>query len=161
MASRIIPRTAVAATRRRVVAGPSLIRRGAATAAHEDVTKPKPVFDPVLAGASAVVFGSLAFYLLSSDGKKSDHDSHGYSSSKRKDLDWEYKRMAGEGHSKAGEESQPGDKNTNPAYNTGSSAGGSSVLAASSNSGSSAEDGVADSVKSSIVRHGPLFSLRD
>ncbi|KIO20304.1 hypothetical protein M407DRAFT_245848, partial [Tulasnella calospora MUT 4182] len=140
MTSRIIPRTAAAATRRRVIAGPSLSRRGAATAAHHDITKAKPVFDPTLAGASAVVFGGLAFYLLSSDGKKSDHDSHGFSSSKRKDLEWEYKRMAGEGLSKAGEESEPGDKN---------------MLAASSNSGSDAEGGVADSVKSSILTDAP------
>ncbi|KAG9040411.1 hypothetical protein FS837_000676, partial [Tulasnella sp. UAMH 9824] len=52
MASRIIPRTVAAAARRRVVAGPSLSRRGAATAAHgdhHDITKAKPLFDPTLA----------------------------------------------------------------------------------------------------------------
>ncbi|KAG8944170.1 hypothetical protein FRC04_002126 [Tulasnella sp. 424] len=164
MASRIIPRTAAAAARRRIVANPS--RRCASTAAHghHDITKAEPIFNPAFAGASAVVFGGLvslaifhspAFYLLSSDGKKSDHDSHGFSSSKRKDLEWEYKRMAGEGLPKSGEQPDPEDKSTNPAYNTGSSAGSPSVVAASSNSGSDADEGVADSVKASILSDAP------
>ncbi|KAG8986548.1 hypothetical protein FRB90_003922, partial [Tulasnella sp. 427] len=88
MASRIIPRTALAASRRRALAGPSIARRNASATAGHDPSKPEPLFSPALAGASVVVFGGLGFYLLSGDAKKSEHDSHGFSSSNRKDLDW-------------------------------------------------------------------------
>lgn len=63
--------------------------------------------------------------------------------------------MAGEGLPKSGEQPDPEDKSTNPAYNTGSSAGASSVVAASSNSGSDAEEGVTDSIKAAILTDAP------